>query len=505
MNSKYIPYIKGEQIRIAVMFQVASFWPSIESFYKACKNDRNFDIRVYFIDESSVEKEQMKTTLRFLEKNQISYEVYNEDLIKSFKPHAALYQPPYDVSYRNPDALSYHIKQMGTRIIYIPYGIEIADTEDARMAHFDTFVVRNSWRIYVISEYMQQEYYEYCSNRHATRALGLPKFDSYVNKTYLLNSEIVEKAHGKKVVLWKMHFPKIIYNHGKRMQVTPYLEEYEKFAKSLKKYKSIYFIVMPHPMFFSETIPRDLTESAKRLIDILSQYENAFIDRSPDYRDSLMNADAIIIDRSALMVEAAVCKVPILYMRNEDYEEPMTRSVQDIISTYYQGCRCEDIVKFVDDFQNNKLYVAADREKILNMTVPYRDGKCGERIKNDILNELFYKEENRKTRLVFFGVGQVCRYYIDYLRIQQDKRFELIALSDNKEDMWGTTYKEIPILSPDELKKIEYDFIIVTTEQYYLQIKKKLVYELHLDDEKIMRLDHFCENIIKWGIVNERI
>ena len=40
-----------EKVRIAVMYQVASYWPSIESFYRACVNDDSVDIRIFFVNE----------------------------------------------------------------------------------------------------------------------------------------------------------------------------------------------------------------------------------------------------------------------------------------------------------------------------------------------------------------------------------------------------------------------------------------------------------------------
>lgn len=51
-----------EKVRIAVMYQVASYWPSIESFYRACVDDDSVDIRIFFVNELSVESAQIEKT-----------------------------------------------------------------------------------------------------------------------------------------------------------------------------------------------------------------------------------------------------------------------------------------------------------------------------------------------------------------------------------------------------------------------------------------------------------
>lgn len=494
----YIPYSEKEKIRIVFMVQVASFWPSIESFYRECKEDDSFDVKIFFIDESSVEKVQMEKTKEFLLKKKLPFEIYSEEKMIEFYPHIAVYQPPYDVSYRNPSALSLHMKKMGVRIIYVPYGIEISDTEDARLAHFDTFVVRNSWRIYTISQMMKDEYMKYCSNRHAVRVTGLPKFDSFQEKLLPLNSAVSKVAAGRRIVLWKMHFPKLIYDNKRKLQVTPYLEEYEQFEERISKYEEkLFFIVMPHPMFYSETISMELGKQARGLIKKLETHPNVYVDRDPDYRNSLRNAEAIIIDRSAIMVEAAMCKVPILYMSNPDYQEPLTLPIKKLIDTYEQGQSSNDICNFLDDFVAGKMVVKKQQKRVTEEVIPYIYGDCGMRIKEDILKSM--KEgEYPKIRLVLFGTGQVCTHYIKELKLMQDTRFEIVAFSDNSKEKWGQQINGVEVVEPRRLQEIEFDMVVITTEQYHMQIKKQLVYDLFLGDEKIVRLDYFCEYLQDW-------
>ena len=495
-KTEYIQCSGEEKIRIAIMYQVASYWPTIESFYGECVKDKDVEVRIFFVDKTSVEKAQVEGSELFLDKENISYETYNESAIRGFRPHVALYQPPYDVSYRNPDALSIHLMEMGIRIVYIPYGIEIADTEDARWNHFHTFVVRNAWRIYTFSEMMKADYWKYCPNRYAVRALGIPKFDSIAYKERIAKGEMAEAAGGRQIILWKMHFPKLIYEGDCKKQVTPYMEEYIKFAEKVEAYEDLFFVVMPHPMFFSQTIDGGLAEKARELLDILAKKANVHIDRTADYRTSLYHADAIMVDRSAIMIEAGFLDVPVLYMKNADYDEPLTEAVRTLMDSYEQGCTCEDMCNFVDAFRRKELDCVSSRiAEVRNRILPYRIGESGRNILEDIKSGV-KEQENSVIRVAFFGAGYICEHYINELHIKNNSDFECVSLADNDKSKWGTEKVGIPVVSPEELRNTDVDLIVISSEQYYMPIKKKLVYEWYIAEEKIIRLDQFAQMYI---------
>ena len=172
----YTEYRKTEKLRIVFLFQAASVFPSWESFYLACMEDAGIDARLLLIKESSVEQSQMHTAERFLVENKIPYLDYDSFDLENFNPHIAVIQFPYDLSYHTPRTLSLHLRMMGIRVIYIPYGIEISDTEIARKDHFQNFVVENSWRIYTCCEAVKEEYTKYCRNRDAVVRPNLTGF-----------------------------------------------------------------------------------------------------------------------------------------------------------------------------------------------------------------------------------------------------------------------------------------------------------------------------------------
>lgn len=490
---KYNGCGSGEKVRIAVMYQVASYWPSIESFYNACINDDDVEVRIFFVNEMSVENAQIEKSDVFLSEKGIPFSFYSEKELTNFNPHAALYQPPYDVSYRNPSALSVHLRKMGIRIIYIPYGIEIADTEDARFNHFHTFVVRNAWRIYTFSDIMLRDYKKYCPNRQAVRTFGIPKFDSIAHRNEIRNEDNFNMAGGRKIILWKMHFPKIIYDNHQKKQVTPYIKEYLKFSGQIESYNNLFFVVMPHPMFFSPTINAELSGNARKLFEQLRRKKNVYIDKRADYRSSLYHADAVIVDRSAVMVEAGFLDIPILYMKNPDYKEPLTKAVKVLVDAYEQGTSCVDIERFLKKFCNHALEPVIDRIKKARLQVLSSEpGMSGNKILADIKSGIL-NPEKKKINLSFFGASFICQHYIKKLEIKNNDDFKIVCLSDNDSKKWGLKQEGIEIVSPGELKEKDIDLIVITSEQYYMPIKKQLVYELHIDEEKVLRLDYFAE------------
>ena len=60
-NDYLIPYQEGELIRVLFLFQAASFWPSWESFYLACKDDPRIRVEFTLLDELYGDTTQMLT------------------------------------------------------------------------------------------------------------------------------------------------------------------------------------------------------------------------------------------------------------------------------------------------------------------------------------------------------------------------------------------------------------------------------------------------------------
>lgn len=384
-----IPYYRDEKVRIVFLFQVASFWPSWESFYEACAADERMDVQFVFLDETATEDVQMQSAEAFLKEKNLDYVLFQDFDLEGFRPHIMVIQTPYDNWHRKPAHWSVRFSGEGIRLVYIPYGIEISDTEDSHYLHFNTSVIENCWRIYTFSDRMKKDYQKYAHNGSAVRALGLPKFDRlYDKKLPAADAEIERKRNGRKVVLWKLHFPKAIVENGRQVTVTPELPIYIEFARHIKEFSDFFFIFMPHPRFLSKKMEAGLEEKVRKLFEIVEEQDNVYIDMRDDYREALIHADYIIIDRSAVMVEAGALDVPVLYMSNADYYEPVTEAIKPLIDSYYQGNSAGDMTAFLERCRSGWDPGREARRYAFKQCIPYFDGKCGERIKEDIIRDL---------------------------------------------------------------------------------------------------------------------
>jgi len=431
---------KDQKIRIAFLFQVASFWPSWESFYKECIDDDRIEVKLVWLNQTIVEKYQMITAHDFLETNGLDYIDAKEFNFEEFAPHVVVYQTPYDCFHRKYEMWSENMIKKGVRIVYIPYGIEIADTNDAHKAHFEESVIKNSWRIYTFSKAMLSDYQQYCQNKDAVRALGLPRLDAYHNREqFKLNKNLRERIGNRKIVLWKVHFPKEILIKNEKVQVTPNIQVYLDFVEYIEKHKNIFFIFMPHPRFLANDNNNGNQIKAFMLIDRLQKLENVFIDYADDYRNSLSNADAIIVDRSAVMIEAGAMGAPVMYMYNKVYDEPMVDALRPLVDSYYKGVSSKDMQNFVDMVMAGKDYLKEKRKKAFSLCMPFDDGKCGERIKDDIVNSL-YKEMNESAE---YRLAQENARLQEQILLMQE-RFDKFA--ETEEMLWQKNDEQIESL-----------------------------------------------------------
>lgn len=483
---------RNEKVRIAFLFQVASFWPSWDSLYSKLIRDDRFEVKLYYLYVPGYNCAQTDTSQAFLRENKLKYEDYTEQSVRTFAPHYMVVQTPYDKGHREVNTWTYRFKLMGIRIIYIPYGIEISDTKESRFKHFSMSVVSNAELIYVMSDAMKKEYEKYCLNAKAVRALGLPRFDCLADKDrFRLTDSLKSRIKQRKTVLWKVHFPKVFEENGCRKQATPKLEEYIRFADYIAQSDDLFFIFMPHPKFTDETIHRELRTKALELTGLLSKMENVYIDRSDDYRCSLVNADAIMTDRSAVMVEAGAMGVPVLYLYNTYYYEPMTPPVKSLLDTYEQGSTAEDMIGFVERFREGRL----NRVNFTQNTNGSKD--CAGRIIENLLEEVRITAKEvtpdnlgRNDKIIVFGTGAIWEYCKKTIR-NLDGLVSLIAFADNSSQKQGTQMDGVKIISPGEIKDMEYDFIVIASDLYHDEIFKQLLREVKVQKNKILSYDQF--------------
>lgn len=497
MNCNYRSWNHDDKIDILFVYQSATVWASLDDLYAYFLLNDSVNVTLALYDEVSVEKGHINGAEEFLMNSGYDYTRFDDLDFNAYHPHIAILQLPYDTSCRNPNALSLRLKSLGIRIVYIPYGNETADTEEVRRVQYENFVVENAWRVYTGTDESLGEYNKYCRNRESVKCVGIPKYDSIIREDkFYLNEEIKNRKGQRKLLTWKIHFPKRDATKDGPQLVTPQLQEYISFLDYIEKRKDIFFVILAHPklinMDVSSLVYRDgrQMDSIPKFFDKAKQLENVYIDTASDYRNTLYNSDAVIMDRSGLIVEIAIRNIPTLYLLNEDYREKYLDYVEDILSTYVSGCSCSDMMKFVDGINGDDKNSNARRDSV-KKSIPYLDGKCCERIFSDITAGL--KEDNisMKKKVVLYGCGSVCSHYLSSQYLNSEKEYEIIAVADTDKERWGSSFLGYTVINPEMIKDTKYDVIVVTSEMFYYDIKKYLVYDLFLDERRIKRLDEF--------------
>lgn len=483
--SIYKPVLPGEKIRIAFLFQVASFWPSWESLYSVLTNDPRFQVQLYLVKDDVDKSKQMYTAEAFLRQSTLNYRLFSDEGFDAFSPHIAVLQTPYEFTQRKHHLYALKLKKRGIRVIYIPYGIEIANTRAARHNHFRESVIKNAWRIYTLSEDFRREYEKYCENAAAVRGFGLPRFDMlYQREKFRLSPDIENRLQGRKLVVWHTHFAKRIDVDGAKKQVTPYLDEYIAFAKILHQYRDkLYFLFLPHPRFGDDAVDIESNLKSKLILELLDSCENAYVDYADDYRPSLLSADAIITDRSALAVESGVVGCPVLYLKNPDFDEEIFPPLAPLFNSYEQGTGCVDIQRFLKEFMNGNL---AAREI---QSLPNFDGNCARRIAEDIVASINTEEQQTEPRrLILFGTGFL---YQTAMRITQfPSDCEIVALADNDSRKWGTLMNGVEVIEPRRINEYIFDKIIICVENIFEEeIEQQLLFNLEIPKNKIEHFD----------------
>jgi hypothetical protein len=403
-STNRIPLVSGERLRIVFWFQIPSFWVALDAFYESCVNDTRFEVTLVCHDEALDPSIKVEGSREYLEARGLPYVYYRDFDIDAVRPHVFVVQTPYDNN-RPKRYAAPVLKAQGIRIAYFGYGVEFPDTEEARYAHFQHPFYNRAWRLYTFSHDLLPAYRHYCRNSKAVRAMGLPRFEAFRHSgRFVPDPEITAKAAGRPIVLWKVHFPKVIREKEKSHYVTPSYREYHKFIALMPNYRDFFFVFMPHPRFLEFHSQGPLHNQAKELLRDVSTLPDVHIDLGDDYRPSLYRADCIIIDRSTVMLEAGATGVPVLFMSPEKYTEPLSMAVSPLVDSYYKGSTCADMEKFLIMCRQGVDPLRHKRREAWEACFSLCDGYSADRIRNDIFDGLTAEDSAKGSRQTHHGL-----------------------------------------------------------------------------------------------------
>lgn len=91
-------------------------------------------------------------------------------------------------------------------------------------------------------------------------------------------------------------------------------------------------------------------------------------------------------------------------------------------------------------------------------------------------------------KTIIWGTGKILENNIHQINLS-----DVICFVDSDCKKQGTEYKGKKIISPEEIKKYTYDFIVISSTKYFGEISKQLVLELGVSIYKVINLDYYMQ------------
>lgn len=380
-------------LKVVFLCQETVTWPSFESLYHTIKSDSRFEgqlVYVPFIHPNG--DENINYYDSYVNDYQLPMLMYDQYSLTKESPDIAVFIKPYDLI--PPQYYIEEIDKVIKRCVYIPYAFFDMPTEFCISYGYRLLLHYKAWKIIA---YSQKNYdfikkYSY-RNGENVAILGHPRFDisSGINayEEDNITKQYKSKIKGRRVIGWNTHHGVVDSKDffGAFLQYKDVIFEY------FKKNKNFMLIWRPHPLLFQLLINEKIM-SEKELQDMLNDLEekdNIIIDRSKDYINFFALTDGLISDGGPSMTfEYTSTGKPIYYtVKNGGYIMPK----DSIAECWYWMNSPNEVEDNLDNFFNKEDPMKNIRVQKSKCHIEKLDGKCGERIKTYIYEQLILEEK----------------------------------------------------------------------------------------------------------------
>lgn len=344
---KYILQVKEDIEKIPVKTEIlflpyqVSMWDSLESIWKAAKEDGQVECYVVPIPVYDVMPDNSLGRLRYegaLYPDDVPVTSYHEYDIERRHPDIIFFHNPYDdinTVTRIPELYySRNLKKYTDTLVYVPYFVtrEGGPAEIQCYAPgvlFADYVVVQPGVIYqrfcrIYTSYIKQHGWEQILTKAEDKFLpfGSPKIDKLLQTECNLANlpkqwqAMIQKADGsmKKIVLYNLTIKGLLGNSEKMLQkIKDVLARFQKFQDE------IVLLWRPHPLL-RKTIAAMRPQLRDEYEDIIRQYQEegwGILDETPDSNLAMMLSDAYYGDVSSLLSSYRVLDKPVL-LQNVD-------------------------------------------------------------------------------------------------------------------------------------------------------------------------------------------
>ena len=385
--SSFTPLEGNEAVRIAFVVQDLSIWPSLRSIWDAASKDPRFVCKVVLtpfmhpFSSEAVKYDDLKNG--FLDEG-VPFCAHQFFDLGAFNPHITFLQNPYEDT--RPAALRIEaLKKTGTRIAYIPYGLEMGGGAWNISVQFDSYLHRSAWRIFARSERHKRMFGKYCrvGNDHVVVS-GHPKFDTIpITSVKSYPNEFTGKIAGRKVILWTPHFAV-----GDPPTWSTFRIYGEVILDEMRRRQDLFLLIRPHPLFFQAMLQHGIWDKAgeEGFRGMVLEAGNLALDEKPDYRPAFSISDALMADVGSFLLEYLPTGKPILYLHHP--EGIGMNEDEQLVSYLYTALNPADIAEFMDMVRRGEDGKKGERELAVEMFLYGTNSNVGERICHHIYSSL---------------------------------------------------------------------------------------------------------------------
>lgn len=387
----------NEKLNVVFMPYNAYMWNSLESIWKEAMKDDECNCYVvpipyYKLIEDkdgkieaifTYEGDMLPDYVEIIDYKQFDLEIVNPDIIYIHNQ----YDDCNNATRVKSDYFSYNLKKYTNHLVYSTYGI-LGSYPVSFYNGFYSFIASRNFDKVIVQSPAFEVIAEYSGvDRNKIVPLGSPKFDALINSLHNgeNNKELIEKFKDKTVFLWTTNLMKIINGRDKA------LDEIENLFETIKKSDNYALIYRPHPLEFAYVKSKapECFDRYMNLIDSIKESGNIILDENPSYYESFKISDALITDRSSVLIEYMATGKPILIYDIGLNREYYLDSVFDIFSNYIVGEDGMTVEKFIDLVINKNDINKSKRLNALETVLTNIDGSSGEkiykRVKNDVM------------------------------------------------------------------------------------------------------------------------
>ncbi len=375
-TNEWTPLVGGERIRAVFLVVTPQVWPSLEPVWRQASEDDRFETKVVVVEKNDAADalSGLIGARELLLRNDVPFTSGSHFDLRAYRPHLVFYPLPYQFYPKGFDHAT--ANECGARIAYVPYGLEVGGgAANARYQH-DELLQRQAWRIFVRSKEQQRNYGRYCASGNAHVVItGHPRSDRLARSEHGMHSAFVERAKGRKIILWAPHF-----SVATRRKWSSFLENHEAIISEIEKRSEQFFVMRPHP-FLKRALRVTEGWSAKKtqaLFDRITALENVYLDKAPDYWPVFAASDALMTDPGSFLVEYLLFDNPICLL--DSWDNMGLSHEAAAFDAFRPGRTTEEIRRFMDDVAEGNDDKAQARASARREYFGDLDGRAAERI-----------------------------------------------------------------------------------------------------------------------------